>query len=105
MSQNTQTCAKCHILCGYDDNKVNWWGKDQDEIHRSHLCGACRDKIIKKFSSYFGIDCSYNEGGLEIEWHEVDRIISEFKQDEVMRYFTYSISYEQLYEREQTRVK
>lgn len=78
MSQDNEVCCKCGIKCGYDDHKGHYNSK--------FLCGNCRQNLASRFAAFFGIDgCSTNEWGFEVEWGDIDKILSNIKRDEVYR--------------------
>ena len=96
MSQDNEKCAKCGKPCGYDDDKGYWDGECLA------LCGQCRNNLISRFSAFFGLDgCSCDYYGLDIEWVDVDKILSHIKKDELYR-VSYIVTDKELYERTKT---
>ena len=80
MSQDTETCAKCGKLCGYDNGKGYW-----DESNKG-ICGQCIQNLISRFSAFFGLDgASWDSSGIIVEWKDMDKILSNIKRDEAMR--------------------
>ncbi len=98
MSQDNETCAKCGKLCGYDDRKCFWWG-ERETFHDTALCGDCKDVLIRKCYEFLGINCSNSDSGVEIEWHDLDKLLSDFVHDFVSYYSIYKVSDKQRYER------
>lgn len=80
MSQDNETCAKCGVLCGYDDRKGNWFGERKNWTDNV-ICSKCRDGLVKKFREYFGIEVSHTDEGIELEWDELNKILSSFVHD------------------------
>lgn len=79
MSQDNVRCAKCNILCGYDDGKGQWDGKNLA------ICHECKENLIIRFMAFFGLnDYSADQSGLILEWPQVDNILSKIKKDYVM---------------------
>ena len=96
MSQDNEKCAKCGKSCGYDDGKGHWDGVDLA------ICGQCRLNLVNRFCAFFGIDgCSYTDYGLEVEWGDIDKILSHIQRDECMR-ISYIITDKDTYERTKT---
>ncbi len=84
MSQDNETCARCGKLCGYDDEKGDWFG-DGKTWHDTAICGRCKTELLIKFYEYFKAD-------VELRWHEVDNILSSFVHDDVSRYSILRVS-------------
>ena len=80
MSQDSETCALCGKLCGYDNGKGYW-----DESNKG-ICEQCIGNLISRFCAFFGIDPGgWEKYGMVLEWDDVDKILSNIKRDEVMR--------------------
>ena len=80
MSQDNVKCAKCEKPCGYDDYKGYWEGGNLA------ICGQCKENLIRHFGAFFGIEgISSDNMGLDIEWKDVDKILSNIKRDYAMR--------------------
>ncbi len=94
MSQDGIRCAKCGELCGYDGDKAYWEG------HNLALCGICKMNLASKFCAFFGIETSWTNMGVEIEWGYVDKILSNIKRD-VCRRESYIVTDKIWYERTQ----
>ena len=91
MSQDTEKCAKCGKLCGYDDNKGVWYGGGLA------ICGQCKGNLISRFCAFFGIEgVSSDIYGVTVEWQEMDRILSKIKRDDSMR-VSYLITDKEMY--------
>ncbi|KKN50772.1 hypothetical protein LCGC14_0629420 [marine sediment metagenome] len=102
MSQDDVTCAKCDKPCGYDDSKAIWFGSDRRGDYHAAICGQCKMNLISRFSAFFGLEgSSSDEYGLDIEWHQVAKILSAIKQDYAMR-LSYLVPDRELYERTKT---
>ena len=102
MGQDNVTCAKCDKPCGYDDGKSIWFGSDRESDHHAAICEQCTRNLGSRFSAFFGLDgYSYNEYGLDVQWHEVDKILSKIKRDYNMR-TSYIVTDKDLYERTKT---
>ena len=99
MSQDNITCAKCDKPCGYDDGKAIWFGADRKGDYHAAICGQCKTNLISRFSAFFGLEGSSSDDyNLEIEWHDVSRILSMIKRDHAMR-IAYIVTDKELYER------
>ena len=93
MSQDNVRCVKCNKLCGYDDNKGYWAGGDLA------VCKQCKNNLISRFCAFFNLGgVSGSDLGLEIEWIDVDRILSKIKRDYAMRE-SYIVTEKELSER------
>lgn len=81
MSQDTETCAKCGELCGYDDNKGYWFWDTNLAI-----CGRCKYTLINRFAAFFDLkNISYEKSGMSLDWPDINRILSRIKKDAVNR--------------------
>ncbi len=99
MGQDNVTGAKCASLCGYDDGKAIWFGKDREGDHHAALCSKCRKKLVYKFFEYFGANCSSDDYALGLEWDAVDAILGAFERDIASRHSVYKVSDKKRYER------
>ncbi len=96
MSQDNIKCVKCGRDCGYDDDKGRWEG-----INLA-ICGQCKGNLISRFCAFFGLDgCSSDEYGLDVEWNDIDKILSNIKSDYCMR-ISYIVTDRDLYNRTKT---
>ena len=94
MSQDSEVCIKCGVRCGYDDDKA------YSEEHNKAYCSRCRKNIERRFETFFGIEgCASTHEALEIDWDDVDQILSKIKRDEVYR-VSYLVTDKEWYERE-----
>ncbi len=97
MSQDSQRCPKCRKPSGYDDEKGFWPGGNL------RICGKCKHNLITRFCVFFGLEgVSSTDMGLEIEWHEVDRILGRIKKDYAMR-VSYLVTDKERWEKEVKR--
>lgn len=102
MSQDDVTCARCDKPCGYDDGKGIWFGNDRKGDYHAAICSQCWRNMASRFCAFFGLDgCSSDDYGLDIQWHEVDEILSKIKYDLDMR-ISYVVTDKELYERTKT---
>ena len=76
--QDNAKCAKCGVPCGYDDGKAY--------LYPGYLCERCKNNLMWRFFAFFGIESGSNgSSGLEIEWKDIDKILSKIKRDYAMR--------------------
>lgn len=101
MSQDDVTCAKCDKPCGYDDRAGIWFGSDRASGKHAKICEQCKLNLMRRFSAFFGLNPSSNEYGLDVEWHEADRIMGDIKHD-ANRCISYITTDKELYERTKT---
>ena len=99
MSQENITCAVCDKECGYDDGAGIWFGNDREHDYHAKICERCKCNLIRRFGAFFGIDCSSDEHGVDVEWHEMRTILDKVKRDYAMR-ISYITTDRELYERE-----
>lgn len=99
MSQDNTNCALCDGECGYDDEKGYWFGQKKSSNVHTELCSSCREKLVSRFCAFFGVDdVSWDVYGLEVKWHEIDKMLSNIKRDYAMR-ISYITTDKELYER------
>ena len=102
MSQDNVTCAKCDKLCGYDDGAGIWFGSDREAGGKhAKICEQCKLNLMRRFSAFFGLNPSSDEYGLDVEWHEADRIMGSIKR-EANRCIVYITTDKELYEQTKT---
>ena len=74
--QDYENCSKCGEPCGYDDNRAYL---DYSVV----VCGQCRDNMAARFVAFFGLDgYSAQRYSMELDWKEIDLILSKINQDE-----------------------
>ena len=90
MSQGT--CAICDKEC---DGRAGIW----EGNYHSKICSICIDNLISRFKAFFGTEGhSWGEWGLEIEWADIHKILSNIKRDYAMR-VSYITTEKEEYER------
>lgn len=91
MGQDTQRCALCNELCGYDDEKALW--------SEGVICSKCKRQLWQRFMAHFGASFSAAFDGLTIDWEDVKRILDSFSYDAARRIYQYTVTYKEMYER------
>lgn len=96
MGQDSQTCPKCGVCSGYDEDKGYWPGGDK------RICGQCKRNLISRFCAFFGLDgVPSTEMGLELEWWEVNRILTNIQRDSAKR-VSYIVTDKEMWEKTST---
>lgn len=95
MSQDDEKCSQCGKLCGYDNNKGYWEG------HNLAICHQCKENLMSRFGAFFGVEVSSDSYGLDIEWGDVHRILSNIRRDEAYL-VSYIVTDKELYDRTKT---
>jgi len=54
--------------------------------------------MYRRFDAFFGVDCSFTRSALEIDWPDVDKILTNIKRD-VCRCASYIVTDKELYQR------